>query len=66
MPYLPLDQDDNIPPDAVQIAEVTVTHYMTGDGSLHLRTHYDGELPLSSILGLLAMGAIDIYGRAER
>jgi hypothetical protein len=64
--YLPIDQDENVPPDSVLVAEVTVTQYATSDGRLHLRTHYDGDLPLSSVLGLLAMGAIDIYARSDR
>lgn len=64
--YLPIHEDPSIPDGAILVAEVTVTQYALADGSLGLRTHYDGSLPLSSVLGLLAMGGIDIYGRCDR
>jgi hypothetical protein len=64
--FLPIDEDANVPPGAVLVAEVTVSQYLRPDGSLGLRTFYDGDLPLSSVLGLLAMGGIDIYGRCDR
>lgn len=64
--YLPIDDDPNVPDGSLVVAEVTVTQYAHPDGSLGLRTHYDGDLPLSSVLGLLAMGGIDIYGRCDR
>ena len=64
--YLSISDDPNVPRGSMVVAEVTVTQYAKPDGSLGLRTHYDGDLPLSSVLGLLAMGGIDIYGRCGR
>jgi hypothetical protein len=66
MGWLPLDQDPNVPDGIVPIAEIVVSQYMKPDGAIGIRTHYDGDLPLSSVLGLLALGGIDIYDRCER
>lgn len=65
MIYVPLDEDPEVPEGAVQVAEVVVTQYLDETGAMKIRTFYDGEIPLSSVLGLLAMGGIQIYQRCE-
>lgn len=54
MAYLSFDDDPNVPEGAVLVAEVTVSQYLRPDGSLGVRTHYDGSLPMSSVLGWAA------------
>lgn len=64
--YMPIHEDPSVPDEAILIAEVTVSQYVLPDGKLGLRTHRAGDVPLSSILGLLALGAIDIYNWSDR
>lgn len=64
--YVPIEEDHAVPDGSVSLGRITVDQYATPDGTLHVRTFYDGDLPLSSVLGLLALGALDIYGRANR
>jgi hypothetical protein len=63
---IPFDDDPEIEAGSVLATEVVVTQYLRPDGSVGLRTHYDGDGSLSQVIGLLAMAAIDIYGRCDR
>lgn len=63
---IPLEGDPNVDPGSILATEVVVTQYLRPDGTLGIRTHYDGDGSLSQILGLLFMAAIDIYGRVDR
>lgn len=46
-------------------AEVVVTHYFTPDGQLRRRCFYDGDVSLSTVLGLLELAKADLIARCE-
>ncbi len=66
MAYCPIHEDPNVPEGSVEMMRVTVDQYITPDGQIAVRTFYDGDGNLSQCLGLLVLGAIDIYGRCDR
>jgi hypothetical protein len=63
---IPLEDDPNVEPGSIMATEVVVTQYLRPDGTLGVRTHYDGDGSLSQVLGLIVLGAFDIYGRVDR
>lgn len=63
---IPLEDDPAIEPGSIMATEVVVTQYLRPDGSMGIRTHYDGDGSLSAVLGLMVLGAFDIYGRCQR
>lgn len=54
-----------MPDDVVVVnAEVQVVQYVAADGQMGHTTWYSGEVPLSQIVGLLVMAAINLGKRA--
>lgn len=63
MAYRPISEDPSVPAGAMVNAEVVVTQYFTPDGRLANRVFYDGEVPLSQVLGLLELAKAQLIAR---
>lgn len=63
MAYVPIDEDPAVPAGSIFSAEVTVTHYFTTDGRLKRRVRFEGDVPLSTVLGLLELAKADLMAR---
>ena len=53
-----------IPEDGIVVGRVEVTKYIHADGREYWDLDYDSEQSLTQIVGLLVMGAMEIYRRA--
>lgn len=60
-----LHDDPQVPEGSIVNSEVHVVQYVKPDGSMGYRVQYEGAVPLSQVLGLLAMAAIDLKERCD-
>ena len=54
-----------LPSNAVVNCTVQVDQWIDQDGACRTRVYYDGHVPRSQVVGLLAIAAMDVWNRAE-
>lgn len=55
----------DLPDDAIINSTVCVVGWLDGDGGLRYAVKTTGDVPLSSQMGLLVMGMLDLYHDAN-
>lgn len=54
-----------IPENCIEAGSVAIVQYMDADGELHYVVDIDGDLPLSSFVGLMEMGKMRLMLEAN-